>query len=477
MPERLRGDGGSASVITTSRKTAGLAIVPFLMAAALWWLRPHIAYDTDSFRYLTASPMRTATYPLFLRALNGPALLPLQLFLFAAALAWLAFYSTRFLPWIVAAAMVLAIAANPYIWQLQGTVMSEALTTPLLVLVVGCIVGFAATGQRSLLVAAALICGVATTARPSLVPMVVTPLCAAWIAPKLEGRAKLSALILLAFATPVAVERLYAHLAYGSAVTSPMGRQLFMKAAVIDAPATPASSGDPVDQTLARELNDEYAPVRQLLHRTTDRDIRWILLTNYEGCASYSCFTGVWNQFHVPEAELHRRLFAVAARRLEANPVGYLELTASDYLRMWFLHQRKVPTIAPKYNAFLAREMPLPFQTLVGEEGQPTPAAQQKSILRANRAAFALVGILAAAMSIGFVFWRRGPLAQAALSLLLGSQAVLVLSAFVGSGLVRYTMGMWPTIIAAEALGVAALLAAWNPQLLARPAPQKLRAA
>jgi hypothetical protein len=439
-------------------KTAILAIIPFLLAMAVWWVHPHIAFDTDSSRYLSASAMRTATYPLFLRAANGPALLPIQLLLFAAALSWLAVYSSRLLPSIVAAALVVAIAANPFIWQLQGTVMSEALTTPVLVLLVGCILGIALTGRRSLAIIAGLLCGIATTARPSLLPLVLSPLSAVWLAGNAPDRVRLSALVLLVFAAPISAERVYSYIAHGPELTSPMGRQLFMKAAVIDAPPTPAVSNSPLDRALARELNQDYAPVRQLLARTADPDIRAILAVDYEGCAGWGCFVGEWNSFGVSEAELHRHLFQIGLARLASNPVGYLKLTASEYPRMWLLHPRKHPGIAPKYNAFLTRESPIPFQAQMGEEGRPTPAAEQKPILRVNRLAFAAVGLVAFMMTLGLAVWRPRRLSDAAFSLLLGSQAVLLFSAFLGSGQVRYAMDMWPTLVAAELLGIVAVL-------------------
>jgi hypothetical protein len=450
-----------------------MAIIPLCLAAAFWWLRPHLAFDTDSPRYLTASAMRTATYPLFLRATYGPALLPLQLFLFAASLSWAVLYSSRLLPWAVAAAMVLAMAANPFLWQLQGTVMSEALTTPLLTLLVAGIVGFATTHSRPLAIANGLLCGIATTARPSLLPLIIAPLCLIWIAPRLRGRVMLSAITLLAFAAPIVAERIYSRIVHGAELTSPLGRQLFMKAAIIDAPGTTLNSTDPLDRELVRELNDGYEPVRRLLKSTSDREVRWILLTNYESCAGYSCFTSDWARFPIGEAELHRHLAKVALARLESNPLGYLRLTASEYPRMWLLHQRKVPRIARKYNAFLAHEAPIPFQDRLGAEFQPTPPSEQRTIFALNRAAFALIGIAAAAMTIALPFLRRGRMSQSALALLLATQAVLVFSAFFGSAQVRYAMGMWPTLIAGLVLGAAALLHRWKPQLLAGPSRQE----
>jgi hypothetical protein len=347
--------------------------------------------------------------------------------------------------------------------------MSEALTTPLLTLLVAGIVGFATKHGRPLAIANGLLCGIATTARPSLLPLIIAPLCLIWIAPRLRGRVMLSVVTLLAFAAPIVAERIYSRAVHGAQLTSPLGRQLFMKAAIIDAPRTTLESTDPLDQELLRELNDGYQPVRDLLKSTSDLEVRWILLTNYESCAGNRCFTIEWARFRIGEAELNRHLVRVALARLETNPLGYLRLVASEYPRMWLLHQRKVPRLARKYNAFLARESPVPFQDRLGVELHPTPASEQRAIFALNRLAFALVGIAATAMTIALAFLRRGPMGQSALVLLLATQAVLLLSSFFGSPQVRYAMGMWPTLIAGLALGSAALLNRWKPHLLAEP--------
>jgi hypothetical protein len=246
-----------------------------------------------------------------------------------------------------------------------------------------------------------------------------------------------------------------------------MGRQVFMKAAVIDAPPTAVAFPDPLDRRLIHALNYDFEPVRRLIHRAPDRDVRYILMTNYEACAGYPCANSIVRGFRGSEAELHRHLLKVGLARLRSNPMGYLWLTASEYPRMWLLHPRKHPDLAPKYNAFLAREAPIPFERELGEVGQPTPKAEQRPILRLNRAAFAGVGILAALLTIGFAVWRRGTLTRAAFSILLGTQAVLVFSAFLGVGLPRYAMGMWPTLMAGELLGMVGLLSLWKPRYLA----------
>ena len=440
------------------RNSIIFAVAPFCVAAAFWWMHPYLAIDADTPRYLANDPMRTATYPLFLDLTYGPALLPLQLFLFAGALAWLAIYAARFLPLALTAALVLTIGANPYLWELQATIMSEALTTPLLTLIVGCIVGFAATRKPALLVFAALFCGIAASIRPPCIALIAAPIAAALLAPGLKGRGGMLALVVVACAAPVVVERVYSRMIHGENLASPIGRHAFMKAAVIDAPETTIASNDPLDQRLVRALNQDFRPVRRLLHEAPSWQVRYTLLTNYEACAAWGCGDLILKGVNRPRPDIDSALLHVGMARLKTNPIGYLELSATEYHRMWLLHPRKHPGLAPLYNNFLARHSPLPFQLQLGIEGKPTPAAEQKSSLRFNRAAFAGVGIVAALMTaVAGLLWRRSP-SQAALPLLLGSQAVLVLSAFTAVGLPRYAMGMWPMIIAGIFMGGLGLL-------------------
>ena len=451
-----------------------LALVPICVALAFWGVHPGLGWDMDSLGYVQGSPARSATYHLFLALFYGPLLLPVQLLLFAAALSWLAIHSARFLPWLACAALVFAIAANPYVWELQATVMSESLTTPLLTLIVGCVLGFTATRNRAPLIVAALLCGVATTARPSLLLFIVTPLCALWIGPNSADRLKITALIVLMWIAPIVAEKAYSRAMHGSELTSYVGRNLFMKGAIIDAPRTVLQSPDALDLRLLAAVNDVYEPVRRLTYGVRDRDVRTILVTNYEACAGYGCFDDFLKGFRVSEADLERHMFRIGVARIESNPAAYLELAASEYQRMFLLHPRKHPDLAPKYNAFLAREAPIPFQTVLGVEGQAVPPDQQKPILRFNRAAFATLGIVAALMTIAFAFWRPGPRAEAAFALLLGTEAVLLFTSFLGVGQPRYAMGMWPSFIGGLLFGLFALLELYRPLASATGAGRRI---
>jgi hypothetical protein len=438
-----------------------LAILALVAALAFWCVHPNFVWDMDSLGYVQGSPARTATYHLFLAVFYGPWLLPVQLFLFAAALGWLAIYSSRLVPWIVCAGLFLLIAANPYVWELQASVMSEALTTPLLTIIVGCVLGFTATRRNRLLLVAAFLCGLATTARPSLILFIIAPLCLLWMAREASDRWKTAAAMILLFAAPIVAEKLYSRAVHGSQLTSYVGRNVFMKGAIIDAPPTGVASPDALDQRLLAGVNQEYEPVRRLISGVQDRDVRYVVMTLYESCAGYGCFDDFLAGYYHGEAELERHMFKVGAARLRSNPAAYAKLAATEYQRMFLLHPRKHPDLAPKYNAFLARQSPIPFQQRLGAEAQPTPADQQKPLLRFNRAVFALIGIFGVLMTGAFAFWRPNRPAEAAFALLLGTQAVLVFTTLLGVGQPRYAMGMWPALIGGEFLAAVALLEVW----------------
>jgi hypothetical protein len=256
-----------------------------------------------------------------------------------------------------------------------------------------------------------------------LLPLAAGLAAALWIGPGRKRRFRLAALTLLAFSAPILAERLYSRTVHGSALTSPIGRHAFMKAAMISAPPTELATSDPLRLRLVAALNQDFEPVRRLIAEAPDRNVRYILLTNYEGCAAWSCGNHIARPFAAPEGELHKAMLDAGLARLGDAPLGYVALTASEYHRMWLLHPRKHPDLAAAYNAYLEREAPLPFQPLLGEEGRPTPPDQQSPLFRVNRWLFAAMGLAAALLTVLAALFHRNPLAKAGLVLLVGTQA------------------------------------------------------
>jgi hypothetical protein len=444
-----------------------LLVVPLMIAFAYWFINPTILIDADSPRYLAGDSMRTATYPLFLKAMPSPVLLPAQLMLFALSLAWLGFYTSKYVGLPMATGMAGLSALNPYVWQLQATIMTESLTTPLLVVFTGLLVGFAATGKRGPILLAAVIVGIGASIRPSLLLLLVGPLSLVWLGQRMRSRISQTLMILLLCAAPIAAERLYSKSIHGDDLHSPLGLLLFMKSAVVDAPPTIAKGQGAFEKRTAEFLNRDYEPVRRLIAEAPDRNIRYILLSSYEACAAYTCGEeSVFKHFPMREAERYRRLGAIGVQRLRSNPFGYFSLTLSELHRMWLLHPRKQQDLAKDYNRYLATNSPLPFQSYLAEYGQPTPQSDQRSLYGIQRIGFAAIGLVSAILAAALIFFRGNPIARAGLAVLLSAQAVLIFTAMVALGLPRYAMGVWPLIASGLVLGSAGIATSRLPQAM-----------
>lgn len=414
------------------------------MATAVWFILRTPLLDTDSGMYLENNPFRTAAYPLFLDVFAGPVLLAVQLLAFAGTAAWLAVQLERRLPFIAAAVIVLAIVGNPYVWQLQSSIMSEAMVIPLLAVMLGLFVAFFYRPSLKTVALIALLGGIATAIRPPMLPFVIAPLAAVWLV-KVD-RLRMLVVVLALWLAPVVLERVYSHAVHGDRVTSGLGRSVFMKAAMIKANPPPMASAHPLDRQLERALAEEFAPARAAVQRAPTPAIRYIVRHNYQACAGYGhCTEALARGFDLPEHVRNKHLLAAGLPRLRANPLGYLELNTEDYLKLWLLHPRKVPSIARSYNAFLAGG--IPFQPLLGQEGQPTPASEQKAIYALNRLVFAGLGLLAFLLPLVLLFYRPNALTKASFVVLGGMQAVLIAGSFVATGLPRYPMGLWPLLI------------------------------
>jgi hypothetical protein len=430
-----------------------MAAVPFLAAIAFLVLRPSLAMDPDSPTYLDWSPIRSAGYPLFLDLFDGPYLLHLQLLLLAGAIAWAAYFSFHlFGRLLLTGLLTLGLIANPYMWVLQGSVMSEAVTTPLIIIFLGCTVGFAATSRPSLALAASLLAAVIAAARPACLPLFIPPMLAVLLLPgrAMASRLKLALACLCIWLAPLAAERLYAQAVHGERLTSLAGRHIFAKASLIDGQPVDRMGLTPLETRLADLMEREYEPVRRLLRSSEGSSAHRVLLANYEVCIQYAC-TNRASGFVGEERVLHEALSKVGGARLRSNPLGYLELAWNEYLGFWLLHQRKHPGLADGFNQFVTRAGRLPFQAQLGTDVLPVQDVERSAFFRVNRLFFTVLGLLAFIVTIGsvvlLIYRSRHPFVYASFLSAVALQGVLVFTAFTGIGIPRYTMSMWPAIV------------------------------
>jgi hypothetical protein len=448
--------------LTGFRKALFLAVlaIPWLIAITLLihWRQVQLAGESPG--YLTWNPKETAVYPAFIRVIGRSQLLPVQLALFASSVSWIGWQLLRQFGPMVGAAVVIGLVANPYVWQLQGSVMSEALTMPLLIVVIGCSLAWLDGRSRVHLMVAFFASALSFTARPSALLTVVIPLLALWLGPRMDRNAASKLLVtmvgLLLWLVPVGLERLTTHLVLGDRHTSLLGRHVMMKAAVIDAPAIDRRGMSPLEVRVATMMEQQYAPLRDTFRPLSGR-VRDLVRFNYEVCVAFSCTDAALRDVNVARPVLDRALERVGLARIRQNPFGYLGLATAEYRGLWSLHTRKDPDVAPKYNAFLQKSGPIPFWSSLGPDSQFVPKADQKSYYRYDRAVMFMIAwatvLLIIALAISWLRGDRHPSVVGPLATLVGLQAVLVFIALAGVGIPRYSLGLWPAIVLGLGVG------------------------
>jgi hypothetical protein len=241
--------------------------------------------------------------------------------------------------------------------------------------------------------------------------------------------------------------------------TSLVGRHVFAKAALIEAPAPSRPAPSSVQARLEHHLAVTYAPMRDLIHRAPP-DLRATLMVFYERCLQAQCVPELGTT--APGAEdlaLSDAMAQVGTERLLRAPLQYAAQAAMDYGALWTVYRLRHPVTAPRLNAFIAAHRPLPFERdtfAIGPDQALTfqPAASVRFLQPAVIAigcltgGLALVGVAAAASR------RQLPPAIAAASLAaLTAQAILLFTALSAAGISRFMVSAWPAAMAAVLFG------------------------
>ncbi|HUQ89095.1 MAG TPA: hypothetical protein VM096_16170 [Vicinamibacterales bacterium] len=426
----------------------------------------------DSFHYLNATPIVPLGYPFFLKIFGARGAIVAQPILFGAALAFLGREIVRFTrrTWL-AAAVVIGSMALPQIRDFHASILSESLFLSLLILFLALSVRFAyhPTWHWMVLIATAAGLG-ATVRRTAFALLPVMLLMVLFQRHKLRGSQP--ALFFVAAVAPflviIGAEQATAPVVHGGASSSLMGRHMFAKAALIDAPpATPAA--DHVHAALDRHLEEDYAPIRAFL-ASAPPDIRAVLEIYYETCLQGGCVDRSRALMpNLNEAQQTETLGAVAMARIRRAPLAFAQLAGMNYISLWTVDRLRHPDRAAALTAFVASHRPMPFEELAfslepGEvlafEGSPRVRYMQWAIgiVGVWTAAVALVGIAAA-----FAMPPLPPLFTIAAASALAAHSCLLLTAILASGFSRFTQGVWP------AIAMAAVVGAYCAVMLARP--------
>ncbi len=302
---------------------------------------------------------------------------------------------------------------------------------------------------------ASIFIGLATTVRPTayaLIPVLLPMVLFRWRVIQRQRATLLAAAVLPAMLL-CGAERIGTQAYHGTAATSLAGRHLYAKAGMIDAPPA-APSADLRKLALQNALQTTFAPIRQILPAVPRWDVREFISEAYENCLEYSCSQDLKASLGLPEPAVNSLVNEVALDRIASAPTAFAALILERYRSLWTIYQLSHPNAAPVFKPFIDQHRPLPFQQYVPEFSitpQPSSTALflQPAILVAGALTFLLAacGLLAA-------FYRNldSRLAGASLASL-ALHASLLFSAIVGLGVRRYTLSMWPIMMAALVLG------------------------
>ncbi|MBY0496590.1 MAG: hypothetical protein K2Y23_20485 [Cyanobacteria bacterium] len=443
-----------------------MAIVFTLCAAYVAYClgtNPAGPYTTpDSVHYLNTSPIVPLGYPFFLSIFGARGAIVAQPVLFGAALAYLGREIVKLTAstWL-AVAVVAGSMALPQIREFHASILSESLFLSLLVVFLGFCVRFAYHPTWHLMVLIATAAGLdATVRRTAFALLPVMVLMVLFQRHKLRGsQPPLFFVAALApFLVIIGTEQAAAPLVHGGKSSSLMGRHLFAKAALIDAPAAPASP-DRVRAALDEHLQNDYAPIRAFL-ASAPPEVRAVLAMYYETCLQGGCVDRSRALMpRLDESQQTATLGAAALARIRRAPIAFAMLTAMNYQSLWTIDRLRHPARAAALNAFVSSHRPMPFEELAFslEPGEPFVFSGSErvryvqwmmSIVAIWTLAIAFVGIYAA-----LTMRQLPPIFAIAAVSALTAHSCLLLTALLASGFSRFTIGVWPAIVMAAIFG------------------------
>jgi hypothetical protein len=421
----------------------------------------------DSVHYLNTSPIVPLGYPFFLKAAGARGAILVQPILFGAALLLLGREIVRLTrsTWL-AVAVIAGSIALPQIREFHASILSESLFLTLLVAFIALCVRFAYHPAWHWMALAATAAGLGATVRRTgfaLLPVML------FLALVHRRQVKRPVLVFVATLAPfliiIGVEQAIAPAVHAGQSSSLMGRHMFAKAALIDAPPAPPSS-DPIRAALDQHLQNDYAPIRALL-ASAPRDLRAVLSIYYETCLQGGCVDR--SRALMPElneSEQTRILGQAATARIARAPLAFARLTAMNFQSLWTVDRLRHPGRAAALTAFVASHRPMPFEKLAFSLDPDSPLAFEgvervrymQWVMTAAAiwtGAIALAGLVAAAVRD-----RLAPLFAIATIAALAAHGCLLLTALLASGFSRFTQGVWPAIVTAAVFGLWAALPA-----------------
>jgi hypothetical protein len=422
----------------------------------------------DSIHYLNMTPIVPLGYPFFLTFTGARGAIIAQPIIFSAALAFMGreIVRTTRNTWLALAA-VAGCMIVPQLREYHASILSESLFLSLLVVFLGLSIRFAHYPTWRLMVLVAITVGASAVVRRTGFAFVPVMLVMVLLQRHhlradsfpFRGHAALFFIAAVApFGAIVGGEQVIAPLIHAGAPSSLMGRHVFAKAALIEAPEAPPSD-DPIRRALDDQLEHAFAPIRSML-ASAPYNVRGVLTIYYETCLQGGCADETRALTLAPDEARQTELMGAAGMaRIRRAPVNFLKLTWLHYGSLWSVNRLRHPDTAPALNQFIAEHRPMPFEHYALSLGpDQSMVFESSSAMRyAQWAMFAvalLTGALAAAGLVCAVLGLRAPPAFLVAGIsALALHGGLLLTALLAAGFTRFLLGLWPAIIVSLAFG------------------------
>ena len=425
----------------------------------------------DSIRYLDMWPNYPLGYAFFLKLTGERGAIIAQPLLYAAALAFLGreiVHRTRSTA--LAAAVLVGSVALPQVREFHASILSESVFLSLLVLFLALAIRFTHVPSARTMIEIAIVAGVATMVRRTGFAFVPVMLVMLMVARRHFVIAALAPLVLV-----LAIDQVAMRMIHGDKASSLMGRHMFAKAALIDAPPASARSsasaeasadrsagqaGDPVRLALDDQLERRFAPIRQML-ASAPPHVRAVLSLYYETCLQGGCADEARaTTREATEARQTAIMGSAGLARIRRAPWNFITLTWMHYGSLWTVNRLRHPDIAADLNAFLAAHRPLPYEELAMSLGPDrTMEFSGTQIVRYAQYAFIAIAVVTAILALVCVIaaitgFRLSPAIAAGAVAALTLHAGLLLTALLAAGFTRFLLGLWPALVLAVVLGL-----------------------
>lgn len=466
MSDAAKPEPSAAAAVLADGKAHLVALLPAL-AYGLWLsvAPPDVAPAApDTASYLQFDAVRTAGYPSVLRAVGwltgDPAhAVHLQVWVFAAALAVLGrvVLAATGSP-LLALGLVAVTAVNPAVNRLHFSLLTDSLFVSLTVLIVACLVQAVYRPAWRTAAWLSALMGLAIALRPlgyAFLPLLPLLLLVRWRALRSGRGVFLAALVLPAVAVVLLETAVYAQ-HHGLPRASLAGIHAIGKAGMVrTGRENPYPEGHAYHGLWAKlEAGAEAA--RAAIDGAPTFGARRYLAQHYEAFMQY-----VYARDEILEAARASSLSdaevmtQVGLDRLSAAPRAYLHLVADSLGGLWLLYGASHPATAGRLNAYVEANGPLPLFAAYGVAGpsmETVPSRRIALFVQPAVLALGVVSLLASlAAAVRILRGRAGPalIVAGLCGLMVNGNFLLV--ALTGIGIARYTLAMWPGMMACAA--------------------------